>query len=105
LTTGWNDSAIIIVRYALIQENKLLDSQLDQLLTLLGLYAHEEATHLVLEYLIRRYRIHEMNAGSLIRHMLIMHDTKVRYYNSSITHYVTTLDRSQLLPCLRSSPG
>lgn len=92
MTTVWGDRAIIIACPTLVQENKLLDSQLDQLLILLGLYAHEEATHLVLEYLIRRYRIHEMNAGCLIRHMLIMHDTKVRYnnYSSSVIHYVTT---------------
>ena len=53
---------------------------------------------MVLEYLIRRYRIHEMNAGSLIRHMLIMHDTKVRCINCYSLRYDVT-DRSQLLPC------
>jgi U3 small nucleolar RNA-associated protein 10 len=58
-------------------ENKALDVDIVELLKLLSLYALESAAHLVLEYLIRRYRIHEMNSNDLLLHMLVAHDTKV----------------------------
>ena len=58
-------------------ENKALDVEINALLKLLSLYAVESSTHLVLEYLIRRYRIHEMNTHELLQGMLVAHDTKV----------------------------
>eukprot|EP00601_Ochromonadales_sp_CCMP2298_P004544 CAMPEP_0173176334 /NCGR_PEP_ID=MMETSP1141-20130122/4389_1 /TAXON_ID=483371 /ORGANISM="non described non described, Strain CCMP2298" /LENGTH=341 /DNA_ID=CAMNT_0014098635 /DNA_START=89 /DNA_END=1111 /DNA_ORIENTATION=- len=59
------------------QENVALDAQLAQLLRLLSLYALEPSTHLVLEYLIRRFRVHEMNAHDLLQSMLLAHDHKI----------------------------
>lgn len=45
-------------------ENAVLDKEINSLLSLLSLYAAEMETHRVLEYLIRRYRINEMNVDS-----------------------------------------
>lgn len=58
-------------------ENKALDVDIANLLKLISLYALESASHLVLEYLIRRYRVHEMNIHVLLQSMLVAHDTKV----------------------------
>jgi hypothetical protein len=58
-------------------ENNVLDSEIKSLLELLSLFSLESATHKVLEYLIRRYRIHELNVDSLIKCMLPLHDTKI----------------------------
>jgi U3 small nucleolar RNA-associated protein 10 len=58
-------------------ENKVLDEQLQSLMNLLALFAAEQPCHLVLEYLIRRFRVHELNTHILIRTMLVVHDTKV----------------------------
>lgn len=62
-----------------IEENKALDREITRLLDLLGLFADDPMTHKVLEYLIRRYRIHELNVDSLLRSMLSIHDTKVSH--------------------------
>ena len=59
------------------EENKLIDEQVAGLLRLLSLFAHNPEGHLVLEYLIRRFRIHEMNTDALLKCMLVTHDTKV----------------------------
>ncbi len=59
------------------EENSKLDIEIAQLLKLLALFANEPSAHLVLEYLIRRFRIHEINADLLLRAMLVTHDTKV----------------------------
>lgn len=60
-----------------VSENKALDTDITNLLKLLSLYALESSTHLVLEYLIRRYRVHEMNTHVLLQCMLVAHDSKV----------------------------
>lgn len=58
-------------------ENNVLDIEIKSLLELLSLFALESSTHKVLEYLIRRYRIHELNVDALIKCMLPLHDTKI----------------------------
>lgn len=60
-----------------VEDNKIIDEQVNSLLRLLSLFAHNPECHLVLEYLIRRFRIHEMNADALLRCMFVAHDTKV----------------------------
>jgi U3 small nucleolar RNA-associated protein 10 len=70
------------------EENAAIDKKIERLLALLTLYASEKATHCVLEYLIRRYRIHDMNADSLIRMVIAVHDTKVLDSISIISMYV-----------------
>ena len=59
------------------EENRSLDVEITNLFNLLALYALEPAAHLVVEYLIRRYRVHEMNSHVLLQSMLVAHDTKV----------------------------
>ena len=61
------------------EENSKLDKQIDALLRLLALYISEKASHTVLEYLIRRYRIHELNVNELLKCVLPIHDSKVSY--------------------------
>jgi U3 small nucleolar RNA-associated protein 10 len=58
-------------------ENQSLDKEISILLEYLSIFAAEQATHLVLEYLIRRYRIHELNSDSLLRCLISVHDSKV----------------------------
>jgi U3 small nucleolar RNA-associated protein 10 len=70
-------------------ENKALDVEINGLLKLLSLYAVEAASHLVLEYLIRRYRVHEMNTHALLQAMLVAHDTKVRLAVTSLSALAT----------------
>lgn len=60
-----------------VEENKVIDEQVHSLLRLLSLFAHNPESHLVLEYLIRRFRIHEMNTDALLKCMFVAHDTKV----------------------------
>ena len=60
-----------------LDENKSLDKEISNLLDLLSLFADDPMTHKVLEYLIRRYRVHELNVDSLLRSMIVIHDTKV----------------------------
>ena len=59
------------------EENKILDRDINSLLQLLSLFAAESLSHVILEYLIRRYRIHELNADACIRCLLHLHDTKI----------------------------
>lgn len=61
------------------EENKNLNKQIDGLLSLLTLFCYELHCHKVLEYLVRRYRIHEFNAASFIKCMIPCHDTKVTF--------------------------
>ena len=65
-------------------ENKALDVEINELLKLLSLYAVESSAHLVLEYLIRRYRIHELNSNELLQNMLVAHDTKVTHNSPAL---------------------
>ena len=58
-------------------ENTALDATLESFLELLSLYALESCAHNVLEYLIRRYRIHELNEDAFIRCLLPYHDTHI----------------------------
>jgi U3 small nucleolar RNA-associated protein 10 len=58
-------------------ENETIDKELTILLNRLAIFAVEPAAHKVLEYLIRRYRIHELNADALIRCLIHTHDSKV----------------------------
>eukprot|EP00981_Chlorochromonas_danica_P010221 scaffold3058_cov165-Ochromonas_danica.AAC.12 len=59
------------------EENKAVDLEIGRLLELLSLWPSEPNAHLVLEYLLRRYRIHEYNVDKLIRSMLVVHDSKI----------------------------
>ena len=59
------------------EENAGLDKDLHSLLSLLSLYASQAATHKVLEYLIQRYKVHELNSTGLLRCLLCIHDTKI----------------------------
>jgi len=59
------------------EENKTLNKQIHALLRLIGLFASEPAAHKVLEYLLQRYRINELNTDVLLSSMLLMHDTKI----------------------------
>lgn len=60
-----------------LQENTEINVQISSLLSHLSLFAFESCSHAVLEYLIRRYKVHEMNADALIKSMIVAHDTKV----------------------------
>ena len=62
----------------LLQENAKIDEDINELFKILCLYVTEPSCHLILEYLIRRYRIHEMNAVELICMIIPYHDSKVR---------------------------
>lgn len=59
-------------------ENQALNKELSLLLCHLSIFALESPTHQVIEYLIRRYRIHELNSDALIKCLLPNHDSKVR---------------------------
>eukprot|EP01038_Epipyxis_sp_PR26KG_P011017 gene11017-14796_t len=59
------------------EENSKLDAELTKLFRLLCLYALEQPTHLILEYLIRRLRVHELNSELLISSMIVIHDSKL----------------------------
>ena len=60
-------------------ENQALDRDISSLLNYLSLYAGEPAAHTIIEYLIRRYRVHELNVDALIRCLIAAHDSKVSY--------------------------
>ena len=60
-------------------ENQSLDKEISSLLNYLALYAAEPSTHKIIEYLIRRYRVHELNVDALIRCLIVAHDSKVRF--------------------------
>lgn len=54
-----------------------MNTKINSLLALLALYASEVDAHKVLDYMIRRYRIHELNASSLLQCILPHHDAKI----------------------------
>ena len=58
-------------------ENKKLDTQIDQLLVKLSRFALLKATVKVLEYLVRRYLVHVFNLDSLILFALPFHQTQL----------------------------
>lgn len=60
-------------------ENAELDQQLNSILNHLTLFAELHATHQILEYLIRRYRIHELCTDSFLLCLIPIHDSKVTY--------------------------
>ena len=62
------------------KENATLNSELNHLLSILSLYNSLPQMHLVLEYMIRRYRVHEFNANDIIGCMITQHDSKVKYF-------------------------
>jgi U3 small nucleolar RNA-associated protein 10 len=49
------------------EETKVLNKRICDLLKLLTLFAGEPSAHKVLEYLVRRYKVHEMNADALLK--------------------------------------
>lgn len=53
-----------------------MDSKIEDLLHLLSLYSAEPQCHKILEFLIRRYRVHEFNGDDLLKCMITQHDTK-----------------------------
>lgn len=55
----------------------MLNGRIEEFLGLLSLYAAESSSHRILEYMIRRYRIHELNVNALLRCMISQHDTPV----------------------------
>ena len=61
-------------------ENQSLDKEISILLEHLSIFAAEPSAHLVLEYLIRRYRIHELNSDALLRCLISTHDSKVNIF-------------------------
>lgn len=60
-----------------VEENKAIDKSLGKLLNHLSLFVFEPNCHVVLEYLIRRYRIHELNVNMLLCCTIAAHETKV----------------------------
>lgn len=58
-------------------ENQSLDKEITILLEHLSIFAAEPSAHLVLEYLIRRYRVHELNCDALLRCLISTHESKV----------------------------
>jgi U3 small nucleolar RNA-associated protein 10 len=61
------------------KENKALDKEIESLFAVLSLYADQPSTHRIIEYLIRRFRVHELNVDSLISSLLSQHDSKVAH--------------------------
>lgn len=60
------------------EENAALDKEIHGLLSLLSLFASELPAHKVLEYLVQRYRVNELNGDALLSCLLPIHDCKVR---------------------------
>lgn len=54
-----------------------MSKQIEDLLKILTLFAVEPDAHKVLEYLLRRYRVHEMDVGPVLRAFVHLHDAKV----------------------------
>lgn len=77
------------------EDNKALDKDLNSLLSILALFSSEKPSHLILEYLIRRYRIHALNVDSLLRCVLPICDSKVRVCYLSMSRIIS------LFSCLR----
>lgn len=59
------------------EENNELNLQLSSLLKLLTLFIHNKYSHQIMEYLIRRYRVNEMNISDYILCVLPIHDSKL----------------------------
>jgi U3 small nucleolar RNA-associated protein 10 len=78
------------------EETKLLNKRIADLLRLLTLFAGESSTHKVLEYLVRRYRVHEMNVDALMKCMIAQHDTKVCQCMSIMCDYLSSLNNSSV---------
>lgn len=66
----------------------MLNKDIDRLLHLLSPWAFEPKAHLVLEYLVRRYRVHEFNTDVLLKSLLVCHDTKVSLCLANCLCYV-----------------
>lgn len=75
-----------------MQENELLSRQIEDLLKILMLYASEPDTHKVVEYLLRRYRVHDMNVNTVLRSFIHLHDTKVSHSPCSFLFLTRRLD-------------
>lgn len=58
-------------------DNVLLDQQIEHLLQCLSAYLLQPAAHNVLEWLVRRYRVHVYNSMMLLECFLPYHNTKV----------------------------
>ena len=71
------------------EETKVLNKRITDLLRLLTLFAGEPSAHKVLEYLVRRYKVHELNVDALLKCMIAQHDTKVNQ-NQTRKHYPST---------------
>jgi U3 small nucleolar RNA-associated protein 10 len=61
-----------------IDENNEINDQIMKLLKILVLYIDRKESHQILEYLIRRYRINELNIDEFITSLLPIHESKVR---------------------------
>jgi U3 small nucleolar RNA-associated protein 10 len=70
-------------------ENQSLDKEISILLEHLSIFAAEPSTHLILEYLIRRYRAHELNSDALLRCLISTHDSKVNSKNKFSTYPIS----------------
>ena len=70
------------------QENDELNNEIEKLLLLLTVYIENKLSHQILEYLIRRYRINEMNIEAYIACFLPIHETKVNH-TSILLSYMT----------------
>ena len=53
----------------------------------------------MLEYLIRRFLIHEFNTNALLKCMLVAHDTKVSPFMSESVHDPLTIFRYSEVSC------
>lgn len=59
------------------EENVAIDKEIRSLMELLMLFPSDNSTHVILEYLIRRYRINEFNVNVFIQHMIPVHNSQV----------------------------
>jgi hypothetical protein len=77
-----------------MKENSELDIEIEQLLSLLSLWVFEPNAHLIFEYLLRRYLVHEYNTDALMKCILVSHDTKViSYLGFSLSFVILYLNR------------
>jgi hypothetical protein len=82
LTSIFHESSMSLQRELRTStENEVLNSQIREMLASLAFYNSLPAMHTVLEYLLRRYRVHEFNTSDLITCMISQHDTKVLISN------------------------
>jgi len=74
----FQDSSIYVQReLKTSKENESINKEISSLLELLSLYASLPPTHRILEYLIRRYKVQELNATELIKCSISQHDSKI----------------------------